>query len=537
MNVTREDLPGRQVALTIELEADVVSKALDRAYRQMVNQVNIPGFRPGRAPRHIVENYVGKEMLTERAVKNILPQTVQDAIAEQKIEAMDVGDVEIVSMDPLQVRVVVVQPPTVELGDYSSIKVEKEKSEITQEKVDEVLTELRRESAPWNELAEPRPIQEGDMVYLDLEGFTTEGALEEAARENFPTLVGVVHGGVPVSVNKALAGMSVGEEKDIADTLPDDYPNEALRGHDISYHVTVHSIKSQELPELNDEYAKTLQYDSVDDLRQAVDTNLKNRAEETASSNQFNEIISKLVEGSTIEVPQVMVNEELDGMVKSLETRLKEQRLSLRQYFTYNGLTEQQYREANQGRAMQRVIQTLAIQEFARREGISVDEPEIDQEIQQIISQFEGDEKVAAESVFSKHEARHDLEDRIFQRKVTERLVGIAEGTIEAAPYTPDTPEAEDEAATQEASSEGTSANTEEEKSKEEQPEDAGAGGKAVPEESAVSDTFDTENAGGAAELLNSDDAIRSPYETGEAEGGGTPADAPRLEGSPDPAK
>src|ERR671935_2805794 len=119
-------MPGRQVALTIELETETVNAALDRAYRQMVNQVNVPGFRRGRAPRPILERYVGKEMLTERAVKNILPQTLQDAIAEQKLEAMDVSDYEIVSMDPLQVKVVVVQQPLVEVGDYSSIRIEKE---------------------------------------------------------------------------------------------------------------------------------------------------------------------------------------------------------------------------------------------------------------------------------------------------------------------------------------------------------------------------------------------------------------------------
>src|SRR5207248_9282345 len=145
LNITREDMPGRQVALTIELEPETVNTALDRAYRQMVNQVNIPGFRRGKAPRYMVERYMGKEALTERAVKNILPQTLQDAITEQKLEAMDVGDFEIVNMDPLQVKVVVIQQPLVELGDYSDIRVAKDTTETTPEQVDEVITELRRE--------------------------------------------------------------------------------------------------------------------------------------------------------------------------------------------------------------------------------------------------------------------------------------------------------------------------------------------------------------------------------------------------------
>src|SRR5829696_3396647 len=114
-------MPGRQIALTIELDPETVNTALDRAYRQMVNQVNVPGFRRGRAPRQILERYVGEEALTEKAVRNILPKTLQDAIAEQKIEALDVSDFEIVNMSPLQIKVVIVQQPSIELGDYGSI--------------------------------------------------------------------------------------------------------------------------------------------------------------------------------------------------------------------------------------------------------------------------------------------------------------------------------------------------------------------------------------------------------------------------------
>jgi trigger factor len=503
LNVTREDMPGRQVALTIELEPEMVNDALERAYRQMVNQVDIPGFRRGKAPRYMVERFVGKEMLTERAVKNILPQTLQDAIADQKIDAMDVGEVEIVSMDPVQVKVVVVQPPQIELGDYSKLRVEKEQSEVTPEQVEEVMTELRREGAPWNESTEPRPIKEGDMVYLDLEGFTTEGPLEEASRENFPTIVGMARAGVPEAVSNALVGMSVGEEKDIADTLPEDYPTEALRGHDVTYHVTTRSMKEQQLPEMNDEFAKSLSYDTVEALREGVEKNLRQRVEEATESNQVNKAIEQLVEGATVEVPDLMVNEELDAMLKRLENRLKDQRINLRQYFTYNGISESEWREANRDRARERVIRGLVLQEFARREGISVDDTEVDTEINDILERFEGTEKEQARTVLGAHEARHDLEDRLFQRKIVDRLIGIAEGRIESAK-----PEAEEKAA-------------------EGEPKGSKKAKKPKAAKSAE-DASDLEKAGGAAELLNAEEP-RSANETGEASGGGTPQSAPGL--------
>lgn len=508
MNITREDLPGRQVALTIELEPELINSALDRAYRQMVNQVNIPGFRRGKAPRYILESYVGKEALTEKAVKNILPDTVQNAITEQNIEAMDVGDVEIVSMDPLQVKVIIVQPPKVELGDYGSIRVEKETTEINDEQIEQVMAELRREGVPWAEPAEPRPIREGDMVYLDLEGFTGEGELQEARREDFPTIVGMVGGGVPEVVMKELVGMSVGDEKDITETIPEDYPDERLQGRDVSYHVKALSMKEQDLPELNDEFAKKLSYDTVPELREAVEKNLRQRADESAESNQVNAAITQLVEGATADVPEVIVNEELDLMLKRLEGRLREQRLSLRQYLSYNGITDKEWREKNRERGRERVIRGLVLQEFARREGIGVNDEEVEGEIQGMLERFEGEEKERAQSVLTRDEARHDLEDRLFQRKIVDRLVGIAEGRIEAAVVEEGS----------EAGDQGSEAESGEAETTTEADEEQGT-------------ASDLEEAGGAAEVLGTEGVdARSENETGEAEGGGTPSSAPRLD-------
>lgn len=522
MNITREDMPGRQVALTIELDPEVINSALERAYRQMVNQVNIPGFRRGKAPRYILESYVGKEALTEKAVKNILPQAVQDAITDQKIEAMDVGDVEIVGLDPLQVKVIIVQPPSIELGDYGSIRVEREAGEVTEEQIEDVLTGLRREGAPWNEPAEPRPLREGDMVYLNLEGFTGEGELEEARREEFPTIVGAKNGsGVPRAIHAELVDMSVGEEKDIAALLPEDYANEALRGRDVTYHVKVLSMKEQELKELDEEYVKQLGYDTPEALRESVEKNLRQRIEEAAESNQVSEAIRQMVESSTVEMPDVMVNEELDLLLKKLEERLREQRLSLRQYFTFNGTSEREWREANRERAMERLVRGLVLQEFASREGLAVEDAEIEGEIETMLSAFEGEQLESARSVLAQDQARHTLQDRIFERKLFDRLVGIVEGRIEAAP-----PPAEEEATsegeeppTNEAASEG-----------ETTPMDEGT--KPESDEEEASAATDLESAGGAAAALGTEGVdISSPYETGEAEGGGTPTDAPRLEG------
>lgn len=514
MNVTREDMPGRQIALTIELDADTVNAALDKAYRQMVNQVNVPGFRRGRAPRYILESYVGKETLTERAVRNILPDTVSDAIKEHDITAMDVGDVEIVDLDPVRVKVIIVQPPKVELGDYSGIRVEREQTEINEDDVEAVLLELRREGAPWEEPAEPRPIKEGDMVYVNLEGFTTQGPIEAAARDNFPTIVGLQRAGVPESVNTALVDMNVGDEKDITDTLPDDYPLEELRGLDATYHVSVLSMKQQNLPEVDEEFAKKMNYDDVPALREAIETNLKRRSTESAESNQIDSIIRQILDVAEVDVPDVMVTEELDSMLKNMEERLKESRINIKQYFTYNGITEAEWREANRARAHDMVVRRQVMSEFARREGISVDEDEVTGEINTILERLDDEQRQQAEKLFGDHDARHELEDRIFQQKLVERLVGIAEGKIEASA-------SDASAGADSTDTADTGADT----------ADTSSGEAAIQDDDEAGTAADLAEAGGAAELLGTEGVdLSSGNETGDAPAGGTPTTAPGVD-------
>jgi trigger factor len=242
-----------------------------------------------------------------------------------------------------------------------------------------------------------------------------------------------------------------------------------------------------------------------------------------------NSVIEQMIAASKVEVPDMMVTEELDNMLKNLDDRLKQQRLSIRQYFTYNGITEAEWREANQEQARGRLVNNLVLQEFARREGIAVEDEEIDAEVQQIVASLDDEQRAQADEVFQNHEARHDVQDRVFQRKLMERIVGIAEGRIEAAPAPApaesDTGEAAGGADVQANTSDsgGNAVDAVD-------AVDAGDAGDAA-EAGESTGTADLEEAGGAAELLGTGDAdTRSPYETGDATGGGTPADAPALD-------
>jgi len=260
-------------------------------------------------------------------------------------------------------------------------------------------------------------------------------------------------------------------------------------------------MKEQQLPELDDEFAKKWEQENVAALREEIARRLRERATESAESGQLEKVIDQLVEGSRIEVPDMMVNEQLDSMLKSLENRLKP--LTLRQYFSYSGMNESEWRERNREAARERVMRSQALIEFARREGIAVEDEDVDTELDNIIGRFEEEEKEKAREVFSEHEMRHNIEDRVFQNKIMERLVGIAEGRIEAAP-----PPTED------ATPGATEADTNGE-----------------PEAAKAGSASDLEAAGGAAELLGTEGVdVRSENETGEASGGGTPSTAPALQ-------
>jgi hypothetical protein len=277
-------------------------------------------------------------------------------------------------------------------------------------------------------------------------------------------------------------------------------------------------MKTQELPELDEEFAKKLNYDTVEALREAVENNLRQRSNESAESKQVNSVIEQMIAASRVEVPDVMVTEELDSMLKNLEDRLKQQRLTLRQYFTYNGVTEADWREANRERARERLVNNLVLQEFARREGVAVEDAEIDAELQEMLGRFEEEERAQAEAVFQGDEARHEMQDRIFQRKLMAQIVGIAEGRIEAAPAPAPAEGTGSEAtgaATSGADLQADTTTTDED---------------TIEQDQASGTATDLEEAGGAAELLGTGDVdTRSPLETGDATGGGTPQDAPAL--------
>jgi trigger factor len=452
VNITREDLPDRQVALTIELETAEVEPALQKAYRQLVGRVNIPGFRPGKAPRHVFERFVGREALIEQAVEGMLTTTLPAAIEEQGIDSTDISDVRIESTDPVTIRVVVDQPAKVELGEYDDIRVAREPVDITPDKVEEVLTSLRRREGTWAAPAEPRPARVGDRVVVDMETYTIDGPVKNMTGESLSMeLTATAPPTWPVEIDENIVGLSPGEEKDFAITFPEGYPDEDMRGKDATVHVKLQSLEELTVPDLDEAFTqKAAGVETVEELRQRIDESLRREAEENTERTQVDAVIQQMVDRSTVEVPSALIEREIDRSFERLGQRLKERHIDPKRYFTLTGTSEEEWRAAQREPARERLRQTLVLGEFARRAGVDVSDADVEQAIDERMQPFAGtptEDRIR--EIFASHEQRHQIENQLFERRLMDRLVALAEGRLDELAATPDTADTDADAATE----------------------------------------------------------------------------------------
>ena len=252
MNVTTESASPTEVTLSIAMEPEDEEPFLTRSYKLVAKQVKIPGFRPGKAPRSIVENHVGRAVLVQEALDFMIPETLDQALKNENIEAFSEPRLEILETEPVTFKAVVPLEPVVELGEYRAIRLERQPAEVTDSQVDEVLEQLRQEAAPWEPV--DRPVKFGDLVSLDING-TIAG--EQAIDNQGVDFIPKQDNPLPVpGFSIYLEGMSEGQEKDISLTIPEDHQQTDYAGQECQLHVRVLSIKEMKLPELDDEFAK-----------------------------------------------------------------------------------------------------------------------------------------------------------------------------------------------------------------------------------------------------------------------------------------
>jgi len=428
MKVTREKEEERQVFLRIELEKSEVDKALEQAYRRLVKQVNIPGFRQGKAPREVLERHVGKDGLLEDALNILLPEVYEQALKEEKIEAIANPQIEVVQNELVVFTAVVPLKPSVELGDYKSIKLKPEKAEVTKEEVDKVIEQIRRQHGNW-EPAE-RPVAFEDLVVMDVEAraeetpFINQQGAQYQVMPNQPLPT-------PEFADQ-LIGMKVGEEKEFKLTLPGDYTQPELAGKEASFKVKINEVKQQQLPKLDKEFAKLVSPDlkTMAALRQRLIKNLTIQAEQRAKEDYQEKVLDAVVDLSQVEFPPVLVDSELERLMEQQARWMQESGLDLEGYLSRIDKTEEELREELRPVAAKRVTRSLVLGRVAEAEKIEVTDDEINADLEKLVQGAEN--KTEMKERVASPQIRDSMEQGLTTQKTVQRLVEIAKGSKNA---------------------------------------------------------------------------------------------------------
>jgi trigger factor len=429
VKVTNEKTENSQTYLTIEMDETEVEESTEKAYRKLVQRVNVPGFRKGKAPRAVLERHVGKETLLNDMLDELVPQAYEKALEEQEIEAIARPQIEIVQTEPVIFKAVVPLRPVVKLGDYHGICLEPEPVEVTEEMVDAVIEQLRHQHATWEPVE--RPLAVGDMATLDVES-TAEG-------EPFINQKGAQYQLMAESVTPApgfaeqLVGMNKDEEKEFEIQLPDDYFREEFAGKKASFKVTVTEIKQENLPEVADEFAAQVEsgIKNIGALRERIETDLRTRAE-TRSKQDFEErVIGAVIDVSEVEYPPIMVEVEIDELLEEQAQRLQMQGLTMEQYLKAMNKTGEEIHNELRPIAEKRVTRGLVLGKVAEEEKIEVSDNDIDAEIAGMVENAAEDRKQEVEQVLNAPQTRDSFKRPLLSRKTVERLVEIARGSTE----------------------------------------------------------------------------------------------------------
>ena len=383
MKVTAEHGENREVTLTIEVEQEKLENATDGAAKRIAGRVNIPGFRKGKAPRKIVENFVGKEAILQEAFEAVAQKAFDEALKEQDMEPVTRPEIDIVTLE--EGRNVVftakfTQRPEVTLGEYKGLKVEKPEASVSEEDIDRQIEGMRQHQGTLIDAPADAAVKKDDFITLDFDGFVDGVPFEGGKGEDYPLQIG--SGSFIPGFEDQLIGAKVGEEREVNVKFPEDYHAENLKGKAALFKCTVRSIKSRELPEVNDEFAKKAsKFDTLAELREDIRKNLQESAARRAENERRTKAIDMATDNCTMEIPPVMVENRITAMIQEMAMRLEQQGMSLEQYLQYAGLDMARIRDEYRETAEKNVRTDLMLEEVAKAEDIKVDGRDLDQEV------------------------------------------------------------------------------------------------------------------------------------------------------------
>lgn len=431
MKVSAERLPQSQVALLIEIDSQEMEHSLDRAYRKLVRQINVPGFRKGKTPRPMLERHLGRDRLVHEAIEILMPEVYPRALEEAGIEPVDDPNIEIVKHEPLLIKAVVPVAPVVDLGDYQQIRVEREAVEVKEEDVDALVEELRYRYAVHEPVE--RPIRPGDIVRADVRILIDGRNVFEEEDAQFRLREGAIL--LLPGFAEGVTGMVKGQTKEIPVTVPEgDRP---LSGKSGTATVTVKEVKEERLPELNDDFAREVGegFQSLAALRLRLRSDLRERLQAQADDAYQEKAVAALVERAPhIEFPPVFVDREIEMLIHD-QAHASGQ--SVEQYLEMIKKSGQEIVQELTPAATERVRRALAISRLADAEKIEVSQDEINAEIDRVVGSA-GEQSEEMRTVLSGPGGQASIRRSLMVRKTIDRLVEIVsqDGTDKAGKST-----------------------------------------------------------------------------------------------------
>lgn len=388
MSTTVEKISSNKVKLSFDIDAAKFDAAMDKAYIKVRGQVNIPGFRKGKAPRKLIENMYGEGVFYDEAFELVFDEVYGPAIDENKVDVVDRPEIEIQQIGAgknLQFTCEVFVKPDVTLGEYKGVEVKKEKTEVTDEQVDAKVEEERSKQA--TEVAvEGRAVAEGDTVNLDYAG-SVDGVAFAGGTAQGQTLKIGSHSFIP-GFEEQMVGMNIGEEKDLDVTFPEQYHAEELAGKKAVFHVKVNGITETQLPALDDDFAKDIsEFDTLEEYKADIRAKLEAQAAERDQNAFTNAVIEKVIANATVEIPEAMIERQIDSMMRDFEYRLASQGLKLADFMKYTGQDEKAFRANYRDQAEKSVRAHLVLEAVEKAEAIDATEEQIDAQIAQFAPQ------------------------------------------------------------------------------------------------------------------------------------------------------
>ena len=424
MKLTKENGDNHEVVLTIEVPTEEWSKAIAAAVKRIANQVNIHGFRRGKAPRRIVEREVGLAAILDEAYEKLGPKAFNDAMDEEKLELATYPKFERVTVEedkPLVFKAIVTPKPEVKLGEYKGLKIEKKTEEVTDEQVAQHIDKMRERQAKLVDAPEGAAAKKGDLVTLDFKGFTDGEAFEGGEGKDYPLQIG--SGSFIPGFEDQLVGAKAGEEREVKVKFPEDYHEKKLAGKDAVFKCVIHAIRHKELPALDDAFVeKASVFHTVDELKKDVREKMEKAAATKAENDLRVAAIDKAAENITVDIPQVMIEDRITQMIQELAMRLEQQGMKFEQYLQYSGSDMTKLRNEYRETAAKNVRTDLMLEAVAKAENIKVEPADLDSEVA-MMAQMYGAKPAQVRKIVVEQGRVGDLAVTVMRRKTAKFIV------------------------------------------------------------------------------------------------------------------